>query len=889
MDLDNLTIKPLFASGHFYGNSYFHVDREGYIWISAFYGIYRIRLDKESDLKFYRCGEKGLGNYQFTDIDVGEDSKGRIYAVLFGDGLFEFDKASDTFRAYNQSNSNILSDYCYEVQSFGNYLLINTDKGFCLFNTNKKTFWNIELSSDLPITGIHRGCGVYACRDNEIFVGGINGMISFNIGMIHNFDNNYQLYMSNLYINNNEVLPGDKTGVLDKAFCYTHKIVLSHNQNDITVYFTTNNYIGFYRHPLYEYRLEGYDKHWIQTDETRIIYTKLPPGKYTLVVREKLWQSSQNGHVYKLDIVVKPPFYKTGLAYLLYFLIFAGLLYSFYHFKRSHMLLKLSLQQEKFEKQNIEKMNKAKLQFFTNISHEFRTPLTLLITKLDTITEEQSSNTALSRKLRSLSGNANHLLKLINELLDFRKMEQDHIKLNVKNNDVVDFAKNIYSDFVEVANQKGIKYEFSSSQPSIMCWFDGIQMEKVVFNLLSNTFKFVRNDKGVIDLIVSSEGDNVLIKVFDNGIGINQKDINKIFDRFYQAESGNAVNISTPGTGIGLALVKEIVSLHHGEVNVESQLGYGSLFTIKLLKGNSHFSEEELLSDKSSLLGDVPADEQAADGQQKTDDDDRKSPSIKDKRCKILLVEDNEELLLTLKDLFVKTYDVEIAHDGREGLSSVRRFLPDIVVSDVMMPVMDGIQMCKTIKDDVTVCHIPVILLTAMATTEQEINGFKCGADEYITKPFNPQLLLVKCNSIIRSRIILKKKFADDINSDSKLLATNSYDQKFLSDCDNAINDNIDNPDFSVDNLAQAVSMGRTKFFNKFKTLTGMSPNDYILNCRIKISSAWLKQRQSMQISEIAYALGFNSSHYFSQRFKKKYGVTPTEFREGATSPNDGE
>jgi signal transduction histidine kinase/DNA-binding response OmpR family regulator len=872
MDTATCQITPLFKSGRLYGLSYFYVDSRGYIWIAAKYMLYRVNLANEADQKIYRCGKKGLGDYFITDMNITEDSHHQIYIAIFGSGLYRYDRATDSFRSYTTSNSNIISDYCYEVQGYQGKLLINTDRGFSIFDTGSKHFWNIEIASDFPLSGIHRGCGMTGTHDGEIFVGGTNGLASFDVRRAQRYDLHYQLYISRLFLGNHEVLPTDSTGILTKAICYTSRIDLAYDQNDITLYFTTNNYIGFYRHPLYEYMLEGYENRWTQTYERRINYTKITPGSYTLIIRERPFRGGQIRHEARIDIVVHPPFYKTTLAYLLYMAAFAGLLYYVYRFKRRQLLLTMSLKQEKKDKKNIIDLNQAKLQFFTNISHEFRTPLTLLIAKLDTFLDETTQGSALYRKFSGLKQNANHMLSLVNELLDFRKIEQGHFSLHVTENDIVPFAQSIYKSFEEFAHDRHINYVFCASEPSILCWYDPKQMEKVVLNLLSNAFKFTNADKGYVELRVGADDGHVVLQVLDNGIGIAKKDLSRIFERFYQVATDFKSIATMSGTGIGLALVKDIIEAHHGNIHVESSPSYGSVFTAQLPKGKSHFTSEELSAEPQIQ----------SDPSNPSNPSNLSSPSSPSNQTTqnytILIVEDNEEMRLILKDLFSKTYHVLLANDGKEGLDMVRSSGPDIVLSDVMMPVMSGTDLCKAIKDDLTICHIPVVLLTAMGSTEHELNGLRCGADDYIAKPFEPRLLLARCNNLINTRQMLRKS-AMETKSDISLLATNPLDKTFLQTCNTFIEENIDNNDFSVDTLAQRMNMGRTTFFNKFKALTGVTPNDYVLSYRLHLSAILLKQNTDLQVADIAYQFGFNSPNYFSQCFKKKYGVTPTEFR----------
>ena len=348
-----------------------------------------------------------------------------------------------------------------------------------------------------------------------------------------------------------------------------------------------------------------------------------------------------------------------------------------------------------------------------------------------------------------------------------------------------------------------------------------------------------------------------------------------MFERFYQSDISAQTSSPSSGTGIGLALVKEIVHLHHGSVRVESSQGYGSVFIVSLQKGNSQFTTEE----KVKTVEHTPHIVKSETIQPHDSIDLPEPESTENSQYTILLVEDNEELLVTLKELFAKTCNVMLATNGREALEQIRLHKPDLILSDIMMPVMNGMELCKTVKEDITISHIPIILLTAMGSTEHTIKGLKYGADDYIAKPFDPQLLVVRCNNLVRSRALLRNTFMKDTHSESELLGTTPLDQKFLRDCNSYIDSRLNDTDFSVDDMAQALMMGRSTFFNKFKDLTGMTPNEYVLAHKIKLSAVWLKEKRDLQIADIAYRLGFSSPRYFSHCFKNRYGVTPKEFR----------
>ena len=414
----------------------------------------------------------------------------------------------------------------------------------------------------------------------------------------------------------------------------------------------------------------------------------------------------------------------------------------------------------------------------------------------------------------------------------------------------------------------------------MLLWFDSNQLQKVFYNLLSNAFKYTKPG-GVVDLYISPDENNVHIKVIDTGIGLSSGDVSRIFDRFYQAENGKQLSEANPGTGLGLALSKNIVNLHHGEITVQSQLGYGTIFTITLLKGKAHFE-----NDGNTILLEVPEEPMIKRGSlpdsvlpEEYKEMDTTFPDLKVGSYKILIVEDNEELLQILNTLFTPFYQVILAGNGEEGLRKTIEEKPDLVVSDVMMPLMSGMEMCMKIKNNIDLCHIPVVLLTALDSVEYNIEGFQQGADDYVSKPFHARVLLMRCNNLIRNRLLLKSRLTQQGDFDVQLLASTSLDQKLLNRIVEIIDEHMGDQDFDVNILARELNMGRSSFFAKMKNLTGMTPSEFIQNQRIKRAAVLLQERPDMLVSEISDQLGFVSTIYFSRCFKTKFGVSPAQFR----------
>lgn len=881
MDLNTEKITPLFESDKYYGNSCLTVDSKGYIWIADRTSVRRVNTRDESDMTLFQCGEKGLGRFSVTQIF--EDKKGRIFLGTRGSGLFYYDEKNDKFVGYTTENSPIASNYCYEIQqSVMGYLVISGDKGLTFFDPDQNIFKIVELGSALPIAGINLGCGLLVCKNGEIFTGGINGMTTFFEQQLAGITKEYKMYFSDMYVNNEIVRPNDRNNILTQALSFTQKIELKHHQNNLIFNFVTNNYINTLKKAAYEYTLEGFDEKWILSNDNSILYTNLSPGKYTLIVREKQYDPAIMPQTIKMDIVIHSPLYATPLFYFLYLVIGVSLIYCFFRFKQSQLLLQTSLELERKEKEAIEEVNQAKLQFFSNISHEFRTPLTLIISQIELLLQSSSLAPSIYNKLLKVHRNTHHMRNLISELLDFRKLEQGHVKLKVYEQNIIPFVKEIYLSFYEYASSRSITYTFTAPEEQILCWFDPKQMQKVFYNLFSNAFKYTKAN-ATIEIVLEDTGNEIIIKVIDNGIGISKEDINKIFDRFYQAENGTSNILKVPSTGIGLSLTKSIITLHHGTIQVESTPGYGSIFIVHLQKGRSCFTDQECIRPESEnkLQQDDPESivklTDQLDEFTNVQSDDNKEETGATRT--VLLVEDNEELLQILNSLFSPTYNVVLARNGKEGLEKVRENTPDIIVSDIMMPEMSGTEMCLKIKNDFNICHIPVVLLTALSSAEQNIEGLQRGADDYVCKPFNVRVLLARCNNLLRNRIILQKKFNQQKDFDTHSLASNPVDQKFLDSVNTIIEKNLDNIEFDMNMLAKELGLSRSSLYSKFKALTGMTPNDFVLNCKLKRAATMLKKNPDLQIADISDQLGFGSPRYFTRCFKAQFDITPADYR----------
>ena len=506
---------------------------------------------------------------------------------------------------------------------------------------------------------------------------------------------------------------------------------------------------------------------------------------------------------------------------------------------------------------------------------------------METLLQVQTFTPNIYNKVLGIYKNSLQLRELITELLDFRKQEQGHMKIKVSRHNLVNFLYENYLLFLEYASSKQINFKFNKQKDDIEVWYDQKQMQKVINNLLSNALKHTKAED-TISINVSQEEDYAIIEIKDTGSGIAAAEIDKIFDRFYQTEHLNSLNTGA-GTGIGLALTKGIIELHQGTIRVEREPGKGSCFIITLKLDKKHFTEEQIAqeSTESTIRQTetiVPSVEIIPDSEWKEEENKRIEGA------KMLIVEDNESIKQMLAGIFETFYQVSTASDGEEALEMIQKEMPSIILSDVVMPRMSGTELCKRIKTDFNTCHIPVVLLTARTAIEHNIEGLKIGADDYITKPFNTNLLISRCNNLVNSRRLLQEKFSKQPQTFAQMLATNPMDKEMLDRAMDIIERHLDDTDFNVNIFAREMGMARTNLFTKLKAVTGQTPNDFILNIRLKKGAVMLRNNPELNITEISDRIGFSSSRYFSKCFKEIYHVSPLAYRKGEEKEEgDGE
>jgi len=715
---------------------------------------------------------------------------------------------------------------------------------------------------------------VFKNREGKLYFGTTKGYVVFDPKNIQFNKVPPVPRFTDLIIGNTVVEPGKKYNnrvILQQSISETQKLTLHHNEKNFTICFSAMNYI----HPeknRYKYMLKGFDDTWYETRDGSgsVSYSNLNQGTYELIVYASNNDNVWSAQPLKLQIIIRPPFWLAWWAIFLYIVFIGFIVWYILNYK-------LKKQQKEFE--NVQKIREAeqmhevdemKFRFFTNISHEFRTPLTLIINPIEKLLAE-STDENKKTLLSIVQRNAYSLLELVNQLLDFRKLDVQKDTLNLSVGDIVLFVRDICYSFTDLANRKMIKFSFSTTVSELRMDFDSEKVKKIVYNLLSNAFKFTP-DNGRIDVAltyVQQMNDNskiLRIVISDSGIGIPEKDIEHIFERFYRVEQINN-EISHTGTGVGLHIVSEYVKMHKGSIHVESKVGQGSKFTI-LLPVNEQI-HEEIIGRNKTMTVDQP---------EPTDEIVETSEESKEKLPQMMVVDDNADFRNFISSIFSDRFRILQADNGEAAYKIIMNKLPDIIVCDVMMPKMDGLELCRLIKKDIRVSHIPVILLTAKTGEENKYKGLEAGAEDYIAKPFNMEMLTLKVNRIIERQQKTHEQFRKKIDISPSEVEITSMDEKFVKKAIALVEANISNPDFLVENLCAEMGMSRVYFYKKILALTDKTPSEFIRFIRLKRAAALLEKSQ-LFVNEVAYQVGFNDPKYFRKYFKEEFGISPNDYK----------
>lgn len=848
-----------------------YADSKNNLWVGTANGL-NLLPNNSDEFKFFYKNHDDKNSLQSNHINcVKEDSKGNIWIGSYHGGLSLYRPKTGTFITFNIA-SGLASDNIIDIlEDNEGYLWISTDRGLSKFDLKKKIFKNYTTRDGLPANEFNYH-SAYKDKNGKLYFGSYNGLVSFTPQEIEENKNIPKIAFSELKLFNKPVVINGPDNLLNQDISVTKEITFKASQNIFTIEFLALNYIKPDRNK-FAYILEGFEKEWNYVNVPSATYTNLPAGTYNFLVKASNNDGLWNNTPAKLIIKILPPLWRTWWAYLFYFFFSVAILFFVIRFFRRQARLETELYYEHLNNENLQKLYQIKLDFFTRISHEIRTPLTLIFAPLENLIQYTSENKVINKQLLQIKKNSDRLLRLISELLDFRKIESGNMNIMVSEQDIVSFCLDIFNSFKNLAAEKNIEFTFSSENETSQVYFDNAQMEKVVFNLLSNALKYTP-DGGKVHLSINEEDNFVNIMVTDNGIGIPQEDQDKIFTNFYQVSNTAA---KKEGWGIGLALVKNIIEQHNGEISISSEpekedAKGKTTFKVRLRKGSEVFNENQIIKEsfqRESLKQDVISDNFKENIVEEIANIERVHT--------ILIVEDNDELRAFIKESLEKHYFILEGDNGLSGWEIAIEQIPDIIISDVTMPVMDGFELCTKLKNEVSTSHIPVIMLTAMAANMHQVDGLEAGADIYLTKPFSIQVLELSVKNVLASREALKEKYSRQVMLMPRKVEIQSPDEKFLNKLMQLVEDNMEDPDFNVGSLVNDIGMSQTVLYKKIKALTGMSITDFIKSQRLK-RAAQLLLENKLNISEVAYAVGFNDRKYFSKEFKKQFGKAPTDY-----------
>ena len=853
-------------------------DHQGNMWVGTEGGGLNLH-DREKDqfihFQYNRDNPESISN-NIVNV-IYEDSNGNLWIGTQG-GLNLLDRNKNIFTTYTIKDglpNNVIQ--AIEEDRHGN-LWLSTNKGISRFNPKTITFRNYEIADGLQSNSFNR-LASFTNKKGTIYFGGINGLDYFHPDSIADNDFIPPVYFTGLQVFNKPVNFREEHAPITRPMDEADEITLSYKESVFSLAFAALNYTSPEKNQ-YAYKLEGFDERWnFVGSQRKATYTNLDPGEYILRVKATNNDCIWNEQGTSVRIIITPPFWKTWWAKILYVALLLASL-----FVLRYILL------QRMKVRNRLEMDDIKLRFYANISHEFRTPLTLILGPLNQLTTSTGIQGKDKQMLHLIHRNGQHLLGLINQLMHIYELDAGFMKLNVMRGDIIGFIKGIKEAFQFTAEKRNIVYEFSASASRAEKYFDPDKLEKIVLNILSNAFKYTP-DHGKISISVTLFEEGILpvpevivtkkrqaksfvcIRITDSGEGISQAHHEKVFDPFFRVEREHRTK---EGTGIGLALARQLAVLHHGDILLKSNIGEGCEFSVWLPVGKEAFAPGEI-ADKPYDITDRLLDAQTtygiADAKLPAD-----SPESR-RRPLLLVVEDNSDIRQFIKLNFDSAFLIEEAENGETGFQKACESIPDIVISDVMMPVLDGVEMCTKIKKDIRTSHIPVVLLTARCDEDFQVHAFKAArADDYIVKPFSTNVLLAKLCNIIELRESVRKKFHRDFIANPSAPATTSPDAIFIKKAVDIVEQNIEDPDFNVETFCRDLGMSQTNLYRKLQSILGVSGNQFIKDIRMKRAVQLLESGQH-PVHEIASKVGFADANYFSKAFKKQFGVLPSAYR----------
>jgi signal transduction histidine kinase/AraC-like DNA-binding protein/streptogramin lyase/ActR/RegA family two-component response regulator len=828
--------------------TYITEDSRGNIWLG---GREEVLLLKPGAAKFERIPV----DYQSDSgtpvllLSACEDASGRMWFAFGEQGLQVYNPVRKRLE-----RDRAVPDFVADVQSDpAGFLWINSSSRLLRYHPERKTRQLLDYRDGLPLHGVLRIGTSLKDNDNRLYWATTKGVFSHLPDSGTLWNNASSLVFTSLRLFNREILVGDSTHLLDKAIGEKQELTFQHDQNSFTLSFALLSYFRSDRNQ-YAYKLDGFGAQWSYTDNPSVTFTHLPPGTYTLLVNaadgEGLWNKTPR----RLQIRILPPWWQTWYAYVLYFVTFFGLLFWAIRF----FWMRKTLQKDR-------ELFLAKLDFFTNISHEIRTHLTLIAAPL----EKASAADDLPAEVQTYIGyartNSDTLMSLVNELLDFQKIQSGNLALEVRRQDLAGLIRLVLPAFEYKAIERGITTHVTLGEGPLLLWYDSAQLQKVLYNLLSNAYKYTRTG-GNVWITVSETSGEVRIAVKDDGKGILPEHLRHLFTNFYQVRDNGSANT---GYGIGLALAYEIAIRHRGDLTVTSvpakpdQSGE-TCFTLILRKGSAHFLPEEL---REPLTGQkaVPA---GAEPQ----------PERREGEHTILLIEDNADLRAFEREALRERFTILEAGNGVEGLALAKVHVPDLIICDIMLPGMDGLSVCRTLKAELETNHIPVILLSARGAAAQVREGLEAGADDYLVKPFDLLALELKIDNLIHVREMLKLRYSRSLLLEPDEIVVDDKDGRFIEQLKELVMKHLPEPDFGVNEMALEVGTSVSVLYRKLRALTGMTVNDFMKNLRMK-RAMQLLESGAYHINEVSLMVGYESTRHFSREFKKAFGKTPNEVR----------
>lgn len=837
-------------------------DTDKNIWIGTHGGGLAMYKPSDDTWTIYTKSNSQLPSDKIQSLLC--DSRGLMWIGTDGGGLSLFDKNQKQFTRFTEKDGLQNTTIYQIVEDLQGQLWLSTNTGISSMNPSARKFRNFTTYNGVQNSNFFHGSGI-RLSDGAILFGGLEGINYFNPAGLTINHNVPQVLLTDLKISNKSVIAGPDAPIKEHI-SVAKEIRLDYKQN-FALSFVALNYT-LAKQNLYAYRLEGLEKDWNYTGTNNTAsYTNLDPGSYVFHVKasnnDGVWNSTES----RIKIYVRPPWWRTTVAYVFYVLAIAGLaLYSRYRVLSS-LRRKLAREQQQQQVKRLQELDRLKLKFITNLSHDFRTPISLISGPVEQLIDAEKTPAKLD-KLYVIRRNAKRLLNLVNQLLDFRKLEEQELKLQLLPGEFVSFVKDVSESFRDLSERKHINFSFSSTIQQLVVLFDPDKIERILFNLLSNAFKFTL-EGGHISVVLEEgpQGNDglhtwVRLKVTDSGIGIPKETLDKIYDRFYQNDASAA--ILNYGTGIGLSITKEFVKMHGGTIHVESEPDNGSTFTIDL---PLTVASETVVT----LPPSTPAPKPAAPALKPEESVPKKGLPI------ILLVEDNDDFRFYLKDNLRHQYMVVEATNGKEGWQKALAHHPQLIISDISMPEVNGIDMVQKLKSDKRTSHIPVILLTALNDQRQQIKGLATGANDYITKPFDFEVLNAKVKSLLELNSAMKSTYAKQISVATPEVRIDSSDEKLLQKIVLYLEQNITNPQLSVEGLSKQFGMSRSTLYAKLLQITGQTPVEYIRSFRLEKATV-LMEKSNMTIAEIAYHVGFTTPNYFARSFKQKFGMLPSEY-----------